>query len=303
MRRGGLLKGASPFAHPVAAMNLDVNTLFLVTIYVEAILGLLLLFAWVQNTAITAVAWWGFAHLLRAASVVLFGLYGSVPDIVSIDIANAMLFTAFALTWNGARVFDHLKPQPLLLFAGAALWLVLCRTPLVAGSVHHRAPVTSRLHNRLYVGDRVRVLARPERGAGGALAGDLHVVRARRALPVAHAVRRHAAVVADQQRGIRKRLAHGAQLRSAAVHHLDRLHPARHGQGAHRAPAQDRGAGRSADRRRQPARVPAGRRSAAQATGCRSAADRGDAARSRQFQIDQRPLRPCRRRSGARGLC
>ena len=39
-------------------MNLDVNTLFLVTIYVEAILGLLLLFAWVQNTAITAVAWW-----------------------------------------------------------------------------------------------------------------------------------------------------------------------------------------------------------------------------------------------------
>ena len=50
-------------------MNLDVNTLFVVTIYVEAILGLLLLFAWMQNTAITAVAWWGFADLLRAASV------------------------------------------------------------------------------------------------------------------------------------------------------------------------------------------------------------------------------------------
>src|ERR1051326_6488570 len=142
MRRGGLLKGASPFAHPVAAMNLDVNTLFLVTIYVEAILGLLLLFAWVQNTAITAVAWWGFAHLLRAASVVLFGLYGSVPDIVSIDIAKAMLFTAFALTWNGARVFDHLKPQPLLLFAGA-LWLVLCRPPLVPGSFNMRVLISS----------------------------------------------------------------------------------------------------------------------------------------------------------------
>jgi hypothetical protein len=66
-------------------MNLDVNTLFLVTIYVEAILGLLLLFAWVQNTAITAVAWWGFAHLLRAGSIMLFGLYGSAPDLISID--------------------------------------------------------------------------------------------------------------------------------------------------------------------------------------------------------------------------
>ena len=110
-------------------MNLDINTLFLVTIYVEAILGLLLLFAWAQNTAITAVAWWGFAHLLRAASVTLFGLYGSVSNIISIDLANAILFTSFALTWTGARLFDHRKPEFVLLFAGAALWLVACRIP------------------------------------------------------------------------------------------------------------------------------------------------------------------------------
>ena len=75
-------------------MNLDVNTLFLVTIYVEAILGLLLLFAWVQNSAIHAVAWWGCAHLMRARSVVLFGLYGSVSEAISIDLANALLFLA-----------------------------------------------------------------------------------------------------------------------------------------------------------------------------------------------------------------
>jgi len=112
-------------------MNLDVNTLFLVTIYVEAILGLLLLFAWVQNTAITAVAWWGFAHLLRAGSIMLFGLYGSAPDLISIDLANSLLFTAFAVTWTGARVFDHHRPLPILLFGGAALWLVACRLPIV----------------------------------------------------------------------------------------------------------------------------------------------------------------------------
>ena len=110
-------------------MNLDVNTLFLVTIYVEAILGLLLLFVWAQNTAISAVAWWGFAHLLRAASVTLFGLYGSVSDLISIDFANALLLTSFALTWTGARVFDHQRPQPILLFGGAAVWLIACRIP------------------------------------------------------------------------------------------------------------------------------------------------------------------------------
>ena len=115
-------------------MNLDVNTLFLVTIYVEAILGLLLLFAWVQNTAIHAVAWWGFAHLLRAASVMLFGMYGSVTDLISIDLANAILFTSFAVTWTGARVFDGRRVQVILLFGGAVSWLVLCRVPAVAGS-------------------------------------------------------------------------------------------------------------------------------------------------------------------------
>jgi diguanylate cyclase (GGDEF)-like protein len=115
-------------------MSLDVNTLFLVTIYVEAILGLLLLFAWVQNTAIYAVAWWGFADLLRAASVMLFGMYGSVSDLISIDLANAILFTAFAVTWTGARVFDHRKPKWILMFGGAGLWLVLCRIPAIQGS-------------------------------------------------------------------------------------------------------------------------------------------------------------------------
>jgi len=138
-RARGLVR--SQYGH--LAMNLDVNTLFLVTIYVEAILGLLLLFAWVQNTSITAVAWWGFAHLLRAASVALFGLYGSVPDVISIDVANALLFTAFALTWTGARVFDHRRPQPILLFAGAALWLVLGHIPAVIDSFNMRVLLSS----------------------------------------------------------------------------------------------------------------------------------------------------------------
>ncbi len=124
-------------------MNLDVNTLFLVTIYVEAILGLLLLFARVQNTAIYAVAWWGFADLLRAASVALFGMYGSVPDLISIDLANGLLFTAFAFTWTGARVFDHRRPQPILMFGGAPMWLVLCRVPSIAASWEVRVLLAS----------------------------------------------------------------------------------------------------------------------------------------------------------------
>jgi diguanylate cyclase (GGDEF)-like protein len=124
-------------------MNLDVNTLFMVTIYVEAILGLLLLFAWVQNTSIQAVAWWGFAHLVRACSVMLFGMYGVAPDFVSIDLANAMLFTAFAVTWTGARVFGGRPAEPIYLITGAVLWLLVCRLPVVTENVSARVLLAS----------------------------------------------------------------------------------------------------------------------------------------------------------------
>jgi hypothetical protein len=113
-------------------MNLDINTLFLVTIYVEAILGLLLLFAWVQNAQITAVAWWGCAHLLRASSVVLFGMYGSVSDAISIDLANAILLLSFAITWSGARVFDGRPPLPMYIVAGPVAWLIVAHLPSFA---------------------------------------------------------------------------------------------------------------------------------------------------------------------------
>jgi len=110
-------------------MNLDANTLFLVAIYVEALLGLLLLFAWVQNTQIQSVAWWGCAHLMRSGSIVLFGMYGSVSDLISIDLANAILFFSFGVTWTGARVFDHRAPLPVYLLIGPLLWFFVSHIP------------------------------------------------------------------------------------------------------------------------------------------------------------------------------
>ena len=124
-------------------MNLDVNTLFMVTIYVEAILGLLLLFAWAQNTQIHAVCWWGFAHLVRAGSIVLFGMYGSAPELITIDLANALLFTAFAITWTGARVFDGRPVEPVYLVTGAVIWLLVCRLPVLADAVDTRSLIAS----------------------------------------------------------------------------------------------------------------------------------------------------------------
>ena len=124
-------------------MGLDVNTLFLVTIYVEAMLGLLLLFAWIQNSGIHAVAWWGCAHLLRAGSIVLFGMYGTVSDAISIDLANALLFTAFAVTWSGARVFDGRAPEPMYIVGGAILWILVSHTSSFVDSLDAKVMLAS----------------------------------------------------------------------------------------------------------------------------------------------------------------
>jgi len=124
-------------------MNLDLHTLFLVTIYVEAILGLLLLFVWAQNLSLRAVCWWGFAHLLRLASIALFGMYGQIPDLITVDLANALLFTAFAVTWTGARVFDGRPVEPVYLVTGAVLWLLICRLPVLADDNNLRSLVAS----------------------------------------------------------------------------------------------------------------------------------------------------------------
>jgi diguanylate cyclase (GGDEF)-like protein len=122
----------------VTSMNLDAYTLFTVAIYVEALLGLLLLFAWVQNTQIRAVAWWGCAHLMGSGSIVLFGMYGSVSDLISIDLANAILFLSFGVTWTGARVFDHRAPLPAYLLVGPLLWFFVSGVPAFTLSLELR---------------------------------------------------------------------------------------------------------------------------------------------------------------------
>src|SRR6201990_2523811 len=121
------------------AMDLDVNTLFMVTMHIEIMLGLLLFFAWAQNFSKRALAWWGSAHLLRDTSIMLLGLYGPVPDSLSIDFANAVLFGSFALTWCGARVFDRRRPEPAVALIGVAVWLLGCRLPMCATMLELRA--------------------------------------------------------------------------------------------------------------------------------------------------------------------
>src|SRR5580658_9500769 len=113
-------------------MNLDVQTLSVVTVFVTALLGALLVFAGLQNRSIRAPMWWGAAYIVNAAGLGLLTSQGAAPAVVTNDIANALVLLGYSLIWSGTRVFDGRKVYPPLLLLAPMLWLLLCRLPAFA---------------------------------------------------------------------------------------------------------------------------------------------------------------------------
>ena len=124
-------------------MNLDIGTLAVVTVFVTALLGAMLVFAGLQNRAIRGPVWWGAAFILGSASLGLLATRGTLPDFVSIDIANALGLLGYGLTWAGARLFDGRKVRPFVIVLAPTLWLLACRIPFFAGHINLRIVVGS----------------------------------------------------------------------------------------------------------------------------------------------------------------
>ena len=111
-----------------ASRSLDIDTLLVIASCVAALLGLFLLFAWMQER-IAALAWWGTAYLIGGFS----GMLWRAEDIVHLPwltcLADVLLFTALGMIWSAARVFHGRKVRWLAMCAGAALWAVVNQTP------------------------------------------------------------------------------------------------------------------------------------------------------------------------------
>ncbi|MBR1171520.1 GGDEF domain-containing protein [Bradyrhizobium liaoningense] len=122
---------------------LHVPTIYVLLLAVMVLLGALTLFAWLQNRAVRALAWWGGAVLVMAAALGLLCLRGVIPDVCSLDLAYAVLFTACALMLEGARCFEGRRTSPLLLLAGAAMWIVTCQIPAMYESATARLIIVS----------------------------------------------------------------------------------------------------------------------------------------------------------------
>lgn len=107
---------------------LDVTTLHVVTTGITAMLGLLLLFVWMQDR-VRALAWWGAAYLIAGCSGAVWSLERFISLPPPTGIANAFLFAACGMVWNAARIFHGRRVLVSPLIGGAAIWLAACLLP------------------------------------------------------------------------------------------------------------------------------------------------------------------------------
>jgi diguanylate cyclase (GGDEF)-like protein len=107
---------------------LDIPTLSFVAVCIAALLGLLLIFAWLQQRNVRALAWWGSAYLIGASSIALWAAPSLVYEMPR-EIPQAMTFVACGMIWNGVRLFHGRPLLPTAAFAGAILWVILCQLP------------------------------------------------------------------------------------------------------------------------------------------------------------------------------
>lgn len=116
---------------------LDVPTLAFVAICIAALLGILLLFAWVQQRNVRALAWWGSAYLIGASSIALWAAPAPMFAIPK-EFAQALTFLACGMIWNGVRLFHRRPLLPTAAFIGAFVWIVLCQLPAFAEGNNER---------------------------------------------------------------------------------------------------------------------------------------------------------------------
>jgi diguanylate cyclase (GGDEF)-like protein len=107
---------------------LDIPTLAFVAVCIAALLGLLLIFAWLQQRNVRALAWWGSAYLIGASSIALWGAPSPLYRL-PIEFPQALTFLACGMIWNGVRLFHGRPLLPTAAFAGAILWVILCQLP------------------------------------------------------------------------------------------------------------------------------------------------------------------------------
>jgi diguanylate cyclase (GGDEF)-like protein len=122
---------------------LHVPTLAVISVFVTTILGVLLMLAWRREQNSNALLWWGAGYLLGASSFALLAARGIIPDVFSIEIANAAVLLGYGFILAGARAFNGRETPPTALLVAPMIWFVMMQMPAVAANIDLRIVVVT----------------------------------------------------------------------------------------------------------------------------------------------------------------
>lgn len=124
-------------------MPLDIPTLFVVSTCITALLGLFLLYLWIQDRTVRALGWWAAAYLIGGFAVALWMVGPMLSPAWPEDMAPALLFVCCGMIWSGARKFHNREVLPLAVFTGAIVWLLAAYLPILAAGHSSRIVLSS----------------------------------------------------------------------------------------------------------------------------------------------------------------
>ncbi len=124
-------------------ISLDASTLFIVSVTVTGLLGLFLVFLWIQDRQVRALGWWGAAYLLGGSAVTLWMARPAALPLIPVELASSLLFAAAGMIWGGARVFHGRRPLWPAMLAGSGLWLSAAQFSFLAQDAAGRVVLSS----------------------------------------------------------------------------------------------------------------------------------------------------------------
>ncbi|WP_445501118.1 diguanylate cyclase domain-containing protein [Microvirga sp. G4-2] len=105
-------------------MTLDPRTLGAAFVLLSAMLGMLLLFAWMHNRKVHSLAWWGATFGLTAIGIGMLTLGRGSPSYPVLLLANALVAFAYGVLYAGCRAFNVRTNRPSAIICGAVAWVV-----------------------------------------------------------------------------------------------------------------------------------------------------------------------------------
>ncbi len=113
-------------------MPLDLPTLFVVSTCITALLGLFLLYLWIQDRSVRALGWWAASYLIGGFAVALWTVAPVFAAGWLDQAAPALLFVCCGMIWSGARRFHGRSAMIPVSLLGAAIWTTGSFVPGVA---------------------------------------------------------------------------------------------------------------------------------------------------------------------------